>query len=96
MSPNSGYFRNGRFITSILVDIADVIEKFLVEEIGLKLEFPQTTKGGGEDEVGTEVKLQNFGEEPITFRTCPVCKELSFVKEGGCWVCKNCGYDRCG
>ena len=28
--------------------------------------------------------------------TCPQCGELSFVAEGGCPICKECGYTKCG
>jgi ribonucleoside-diphosphate reductase alpha chain len=28
--------------------------------------------------------------------SCPRCAAFSLVKEEGCWVCRNCGYSRCG
>jgi ribonucleoside-diphosphate reductase alpha chain len=28
-------------------------------------------------------------------RSCPKCASLTYVKEGGCWVCRSCGFSRC-
>jgi hypothetical protein len=29
-------------------------------------------------------------------RHCPRCSSASYVKEGACWVCRSCGFSRCG
>lgn len=31
---------------------------------------------------------------PISLEACPVCRELLF-HEGGCDICKNCGWSKC-
>lgn len=37
----------------------------------------------------------DFREEPWSGMICPDCGQ-QLVAEGGCVVCKGCGYDRCG
>lgn len=32
----------------------------------------------------------------VNLTECPECKNKSVRQEGGCWVCSNCGYSKCG
>lgn len=42
-------------------------------------------------ELLNEVQINTFG-----LSKCPNCGELTLTHEGGCEICKNCGYSRCG
>ena len=42
-------------------------------------------------ELLNEVQINTFG-----LSKCPNCNELTLTHEGGCEICKNCGYSRCG
>ena len=42
-------------------------------------------------ELLNEVQINTFG-----LSKCPNCGGLTLTHEGGCEICKNCGYSRCG
>ncbi len=44
------------------------------------------------------VPTQQAGDTAGTSRpaSCPRCAAFALVKEEGCWVCRACGYSRCG
>jgi hypothetical protein len=42
------------------------------------------------------MKLENF---PVVYKEeeyCYNCSTYSMHAEAGCWVCSNCGYEKCG
>ena len=57
--PNGGYFRNGRYIPSLVAEIGEVIQQHLIN-IGA-MEEPQKKKA----EPTTEIKIINGGSEPM-------------------------------
>ena len=42
-------------------------------------------------ELLNEVQINTFG-----ISKCPQCGSMTLTHEGGCEICKNCGYSRCG
>lgn len=78
--PKGGYWKQGKFVTSIVAEIAEVIEQHFIE-LGLiesVIKQPVTYKG--------EIKGS----------TCPQCQAPTLIREEGCFVCKNCGFSCCG
>ena len=49
------------------------------------------------DPKAVEEALGNPGEAPTVFRpkVCPDCGQ-GLSREAQCWVCRNCGYSKCG
>ncbi|MCH5374586.1 MAG: hypothetical protein JJ992_11470 [Planctomycetes bacterium] len=103
--PNGGYFRNGRYIPSLVAEIGEVIEQHLVN-IGFM--EPQKKKSqpkqvpvatGGEPMGSTEsVGMQELGmtsasESP--FMICPDCGMRTLYFEENCSKCMSCGYSKC-
>ena len=97
--PNGGYHRNGKFIHSFYSEVADVIERFLIE-IGI---VKKDTKP-----VATQTITIAEAPEPETtgmsmamanmeFQICPDCSDRSVKMENGCLNCVNpdCGYSKC-
>ncbi len=59
--------------------------------------------GGGRPQLGAAFDAGRVGQQPrggrsggAPGRLCPRCARASLIKEEGCWVCKTCGYSRCG
>ncbi len=104
--PNGGYFRNGRYIPSLVAEIGDVIEQHLVN-IG----FSEPQKKKVPDMVG--MHIQSDGSQPLgsteamgvqtpasaqqasPFMICPSCNERSLYFEENCSKCFSCGYSKC-
>ena len=41
-------------------------------------------------------EAQEVNNEHFGLSTCPFCKKLTLVHEGGCAHCTNCGWSACG
>lgn len=82
-------------------DIEGVIEElkeiggengYLTKEYGYVSSKPQHF-GFILEEYNNSLKEVHIKTEEIV---CPECKELSYIKTGGCGVCSQCGYSECG
>jgi len=102
--PNGGYFRNGRYIPSLVAEIGDVIEQHLIN-IG----FIDKPAGQRQPE---KVAVAQESAEPMgsteamgidetkaavnsPFMICPQCNERSLYFEENCSKCFSCGYSKC-
>jgi len=95
--PNGGYHRNGKFIHSFYSEVADVIERFLIEIGIVKKETKQPatqTITIAEDPV-EDTPQRNIAN--MEFQICPDCSDRSVKMENGCLNCVNpdCGYSKC-
>ncbi len=101
--PQGGQWMGGRYVPSLLAAIGGVIETHMLrtgflqrgEGIAPLLELKQA---GAEVESGPSFGgTANLGASAgQRIRSCPRCNSLAFVREEGCWVCRDCGYSRCG
>lgn len=97
--PNGGYHKNGKFIHSFYSEVADVIERFLVDIGIVKKEKKKTatqtiTIAEEPAEQKPKAQLQTANME---FQICPDCSDRSVKMENGCLTCVNpdCGYSKC-
>jgi ribonucleoside-diphosphate reductase alpha chain len=98
--PQGGHWMAGRYVPSLLAAIGEVIETHMVR-IGF-LQAPEAAQlpgeaqrdtaaaGGQRDRVGTAER------PPPVARFCPRCSSSDYVRLEGCWVCRSCGFSRCG
>ncbi len=96
--PQGGQWMGGRYVPSLLAAIGGVIETHMVRTGFLQ---------GGESKMPVlemkEVAAEGDGSAHFgglnpgnRIRSCPRCNSLAFVREEGCWVCRDCGFSRCG
>lgn len=107
--PNGGYFRNGRYIPSLVAEIGDVIEQHL-SNIGMmtptKAQTHQPAPAGVTVHAQATEPLGNtesmgVHEEGMTaaanspFMICPHCSERALYFEENCNKCYACGFSKC-
>lgn len=79
--PKGGYWKKGRYITSIVAEIAEVIEQHFIN-LGLMAS------------VESVPKLVKKVATPM--EVCPKCQAPALIKASGCSTCGSCGWSRCG
>jgi len=107
--PNGGYFRNGRYIPSLVAEIGDVIEQHLInigfmepkktkKQNSVKLNVPVNASEpmGSTESIGmASEKVETTGNLSSPFMICPQCGERSLFFEENCNKCFSCGYSKC-
>jgi len=103
--PNGGYFRNGRYVPSLVAEIGDVIEQHLVNIGFLKqpaLKEPEPVSVPVQSD-GTELRgsTESLGvhsadlQQSSPFMICPSCGERSLYFQENCAKCFSCNYSKC-
>lgn len=106
--PNGGYFRNGRYIPSLVAEIGEVIEQHLsnigmmdpprsgadahIPE-GVKVQAQSTEPMGSTESMGMNESQTTVNDSP--FMICPQCNERALYFEENCNKCYACGYSKC-
>ncbi len=103
--PNGGYFRNGRYIPSLVAEIGDVIEQHLVnigflkqpavkepEPVSVPAQSDGTAPRGSTESVGVQSAEH---QQASPFMICPQCSERALYYEENCTKCFSCGYSKC-
>jgi len=103
--PNGGYFRNGRYIPSLVAEIGEVIEQHLahIGFIEAPQRAPQPTAGVPAHSSGTQPlgSTESVGvrredaQQTSPFMLCPTCNERALYYEENCTKCYACGYSKC-
>ena len=102
--PQGGQWMGGRYVPSLLAAIGSVIETHMIR-IGFLQRGENAQPLLELKQAGAEVEAFRSGSSGsggVSFgagsriRTCPRCNSMAFVREEGCWVCRDCGYSRCG
>lgn len=102
--PQGGQWIGGRYVPSLLAAIGSVIETHMIR-IGFLQQGENAQPLLELKQAGAEVEAFRSGSSGsggVSFgagsriRTCPRCNSMAFVREEGCWVCRDCGYSRCG
>jgi ribonucleoside-diphosphate reductase alpha chain len=99
--PQGGHWMNGRYVPSLLAAIGGVIEThmlrigFLQQSREAEMEIAVAAHG---DAPGAPLELETERSEvrkPVP-RRCPRCQQAAFLFRSGCWICRDCGYSKCG
>ena len=98
--PQGGHWMNGRYVPSLLAAIGGVIETHM-----LRIGFLQQSREAELEEVAVLGEAlgpsADLGAErrnvrkPVP-RRCPRCQAAAFMFRSGCWICRDCGYSKCG
>jgi ribonucleoside-diphosphate reductase alpha chain len=95
--PQGGQWMDGRYVPSLLAAIGDIIERHLA-----RIGFLQRSAGVSASEApssGVTAPGDAFVESHVprqASRRCPRCHAGAMVMQSGCWVCRDCGYAKCG
>ncbi len=91
--PNGGYFKSGKYIQSFYSEVADVIERFFIEEkIIAKKKQPKQMDLPIATELDEQPELSNMNED---YKICPDCNGRGLKFENGCEFCVLCGFTKC-
>ena len=98
--PQGGHWMAGRYVPSLLAAIGEVIETHMVrigflqapEAAQLPAEAQRDTAAAG----GPRDRAGSPDPPPPVARFCPRCSSSDYVRLEGCWVCRSCGFSRCG
>ncbi|HYD15445.1 MAG TPA: adenosylcobalamin-dependent ribonucleoside-diphosphate reductase [Hyphomicrobium sp.] len=99
--PQGGRWIGGRYVPSLLAAIGEVIETHM-RRIGFltsseEISEPARREAVSSDMGGARGSHDASGGAHVAplGRSCPRCAAQAFVKEGGCWTCRSCGFSRC-
>ena len=95
--PQGGQWMDGRYVPSLLAAIGEIIETHL-KRIGF---LQSTASADGHGGMGPAVPMEAAGARlpgagGRMGKRCPKCPQGSLVLQSGCWVCRSCGYAKCG
>jgi ribonucleoside-diphosphate reductase alpha chain len=105
--PQGGRWIGGRYVPSLLAAIGEVIETHMrrigfLTDAGGPIRVPiveplavAESDDGAVRTIGPQMPADGGFAARTGGRSCPKCSSLSYVKEGGCWVCRSCGFSRC-
>ena len=106
--PQGGRWIGGRYVPSLLAAIGEVIETHM-RRIGFLTSPDDAAEGvveaaalsGHSDGAAPRggaggARGSDLGATVLPGgRSCPRCAAQAYVKEGGCWTCRACGFSRC-
>lgn len=103
--PNGGYFRNGRYIPSLVAEIGEVIEQHLInigflkqpmakepEPVNVPLHSDGSQPRGSTETVGV---LSSNPAHDSPFMICPNCGDRALYFQENCAKCFSCNYSKC-
>ncbi len=99
--PQGGRWIGGRYVPSLLAAIGDVIEAhmrrigFLTSAEEAVVPAADVAALGARDEASDGRGAGGQVSGLVGGRSCPRCAAQAYVKEGGCWTCRACGFSRC-
>jgi ribonucleoside-diphosphate reductase alpha chain len=100
--PQGGHWMNGRYVPSLLAAIGGVIEThmlrigFLQQPREDELRIPAAAHGDTPDAADLGAGIDRPEARKPVPRRCPSCQQASFLFRSGCWICRDCGYSKCG
>ena len=99
--PQGGRWIGGRYVPSLLAAIGDVIEAhmrrigFLTSAEEAVVPAAEVAALGARDDASDGRGAGGQVSGLVGGRSCPRCAAQAYVKEGGCWTCRACGFSRC-
>ena len=100
--PQGGRWVDGRYVPSLLAAIGEVIETHMIKTGFLASQMraeviPQATLNYGKGEAWSGGEGSARPEHlAIPARICPRCNSAQLIQQEGCWICRSCGFSRCG
>jgi ribonucleoside-diphosphate reductase alpha chain len=98
--PQGGHWIGGRYVPSLLAAIGEVIEGHMMRT-GFLQQDPTSAERSAISPRAATVGAPTGSDgdttpAPRRPSPCPRCAQPDLVREEGCWVCRSCGYSRCG
>ena len=101
--PQGGQWMQGRYVPSLLAAIGEIIEGHM-RRTGFLAETGTHSHDGidkaSADKASAGKALPNPGSSQHrpsqAGRHCPRCASGTLQLESGCWLCRDCGYSKCG
>jgi ribonucleoside-diphosphate reductase alpha chain len=102
--PQGGRWMGGRYVPSLLAAIGEVIETHMrrigfltgdAEAPPLSEPVSMSAIEGGAEWLGASPDRDRASTQLYGGRSCPKCAQQAYVREGGCWICRACGFSRC-
>ena len=84
VDPNGGFWKNGKYVPSIVHEIGSVLEQHLTERVESQVAR------------GKETVLSEDASAGIRGAPCPNCGEHAVIKVEGCEKCTACSWSKCG
>ncbi|MGI9525359.1 MAG: adenosylcobalamin-dependent ribonucleoside-diphosphate reductase [Hyphomicrobiaceae bacterium] len=100
--PQGGRWLNGRYVPSLLAAIGEVIESHMIRTGFLRdcqtpsSTEPQLTAAEPISEANSPIPSSQNNVRATADKACPQCGAAGLIRQEGCWICRNCGYSRCG
>jgi ribonucleoside-diphosphate reductase alpha chain len=98
--PQGGQWMGGRYVPSLLAAIGEIIESHLIRIGFLQRPVPLQAADPGPDDASAASSWTGTPDtgvrRPAAARHCPRCHAGPMVMEAGCWVCRHCGFAKCG
>lgn len=97
--PQGGRWMGGRCVPSLLAAIGEVIEAHMIRIGFLQRADSQllaTEASWREAASGLREDVGTFRTSGAGLKFCPRCSSGDYIREEGCWVCRACGFSRCG
>ena len=93
--PQGGQWMDGQYVPSLLAAIGGIIERHLVAIGFLQAPLSQAPPPLSDD---MDDIARNEAARPARSpaRRCPRCHSGALVVQSGCWLCRDCGYSKCG
>lgn len=95
--PQGGQWMDGHYVPSLLAAIGEIIERHLVQ-IGFLQPVHGRTPSTEHGQPSSSVSPagQPAPDARSAARRCPRCHAGALILQSGCWVCRDCGYAKCG
>lgn len=94
--PQGGQWMDGRYVPSLLAAIGGIIEHHLTR-IGFHMApLDEGAAPAHRDGDAGHPLVAHSRAARAPVRHCPRCSSGALVLQSGCWVCRDCGYAKCG
>jgi ribonucleoside-diphosphate reductase alpha chain len=102
--PQGGHWMNGRYVPSLLAAIGEVIEAHMLrigflqpaEQDIAALTALAADAASAEPRPAAPLAEASPRTQARAPRRCPRCQAAAFLFRSGCWICRDCGYSKCG
>jgi len=88
--PRGGHWVDGTYVPSLIASIGNIVEQHMIDTGFLACNAQ-----------GSDARWNGSGAPHQTGngregRYCPKCNVAALRRQEGCWICRNCGFAKCG